>query len=265
MSKAGGDASPADAGRTDVETSEAGAPDADDRSAPRRAASCASLPLIEALIPTCAACPRLRRYCAEIAAAKVKRYADWHYHGRPVPGFGDPAARLLVVGLAPAAHGANRTGRLFTGDRSGDFLFAGLHRAGLASQAESAGAADGLRLHGAYITVAGRCAPPANRPTPTELARCLPFLQQELQLLSQVRVVMALGGLAHAAVLSALQSGRRPFAHGAEHPLGDGRILLDCYHVSQQNTFTGRLTPAMLDAVIERAKHLAGLTAAPEA
>lgn len=221
-----------------------------------------SLSEVEALIPTCAACPRLRRYCRDVAATKVKRYADWEYHGRPVPGFGDPSAGLLVVGLAPAAHGANRTGRLFTGDRSGDFLFAGLHRAGLASQPESAGQGDGLRLHGVYISVAGRCAPPANRPTPAELGRCLPYLQQELRLLGGVRVVIALGGLAHAAVLSALQAGRPAFTHGAEHPLGDGRILLDCYHVSQQNTFTGRLTPAMLDVVIARAKQLAGLTSA---
>lgn len=230
-----------------------------DRSAPRRAAGCTSLAELEALIPTCAACPRLRRYCRDVAVAKVKRFADWEYHGRPVPGFGDPAARLLVVGLAPAAHGANRTGRLFTGDRSGDFLFAGLHRAGLASQAESAGRSDGLCLHGVYISVAGRCAPPANRPTPKELERCLAFLQQELALLREVRVVLALGGLAHTAVQTALLVERRSFAHAAEHPLPDGRVLLDCYHVSQQNTFTGRLTPGMLDAVIGRARQLAGL------
>lgn len=233
-----------------------------DRQAPQQAGSCASLAELAALIPTCGACPRLRRYCVDVAANKVKRYADWDYHGRPVPGFGDPGARLLIVGLAPAAHGANRTGRLFTGDRSGDFLFAGLHRAGLASQAESAGRSDGLVLHGVYISVAGRCAPPANRPSPAELDRCLAFLRRELQLLSEVRVVIALGGLAHAAVGAALAVERRPFAHAAEHPLPEGRVLLDCYHVSQQNTFTGRLTPAMLDAVLARAARLAGLSRA---
>lgn len=214
---------------------------------------------LEALIPTCGACSRLRRYCHEVAANKVKRYADWDYHGRPVPGFGDPQARLLIVGLAPAAHGANRTGRLFTGDRSGDFLFAALHRAGLASQAESTASDDGLRLHGVYISVAGRCAPPANRPTPTELDRCLAFLRQELALLRELRVVVALGGLAHAAVLAATGSARCVFAHGGEHPLPSGRVLIDCYHVSQQNTFTGRLTAAMLDAVLKRASEIAEL------
>lgn len=234
-----------------------------DREAPQRAGSCASLAELAALIPTCGACPRLRRYCVDVAANKVKRYAGWDYHGRPVPGFGDPSARLLIVGLAPAAHGANRTGRLFTGDRSGDFLFAGLHRVGLASQAESAGRSDGLVLNGVYISVAGRCAPPANRPSPAELDRCLAFLRRELQLLPEVRVVIALGGLAHAAVGAVLAGERRPFSHAAEHPLPDGRVLLDCYHVSQQNTFTGRLTPAMLDVVLSRAARLSGLSSEP--
>lgn len=202
----------------------------------------------------------MRRYCADVAAKKVKRYAAWDYHGRPVPGFGDAHARVLVVGLAPAAHGANRTGRLFTGDRSGDFLFAGLHRVGLATQAESSGIGDGLSLHGVYISVAGRCAPPANRPTPAELGRCLAFLRQELVLLTEVRVVLALGGLAHAAVLAATDTARCAFAHGGEHALPNDRVLLDCYHVSQQNTFTGRLTPAMLDSVLQRARQIAGLS-----
>lgn len=229
------------------------------RAAPRLAADCRTIAELEALIPSCGACPRLRRYCIDVAAAKVKRYADWEYHGRPVPGFGDAQARVLVVGLAPAAHGANRTGRLFTGDRSGDFLFAGLHRAGLASQAESMGRSDGLRLQGVYISVAGRCAPPGNRPTPAELGRCVAFLRQELKLLTELRAVIALGGMAHAAVLTATGAERCGFAHGAEHRLPSGTLLLDCYHVSQQNTFTGRLTPAMLDAVIARAVDLAGL------
>lgn len=232
------------------------------RAAPQLAATCKTLADLEALIPTCGACPRLRRYCGDVAVHKIKRFSDWDYHGRPVPGFGDPQARIVIVGLAPAAHGANRTGRLFTGDRSGDFLFAALHRSGLASQAESSAVTDGLRLQGIYISVAGRCAPPANRPTPSELARCVAFLRQELDLLRELRAVVALGGMAHSAVLAATGSARCPFSHGAEHPLASGLLLLDCYHVSQQNTFTGRLTPPMLDAVLQRASVVAGLKTA---
>lgn len=227
--------------------------------APQAAAGCGSLSDLEALIPTCGACPRLRRYCGAVAESRIKRYADWTYHGRPVAGFGDPAARVLVVGLAPAAHGANRTGRLFTGDRSGDFLFAALHRLGLASQPQSDRRDDGLTLSGVYISVAGRCAPPTNRPTPVELDRCRAFLQRELNLLSQLRAIVALGGLAHDAVLQALGAPRARFAHGAVHALPAGQSLLDSYHVSQQNTFTGRLTPAMLDAVLSHAAAIAGL------
>jgi len=250
----------------------AASPSAGAAAAAAAAAGCRSLAELEALIPHCTACPRLRTYCQQVAAEKVKRFADWTYWGRPVPGFGDPAARILIVGLAPAAHGANRTGRMFTGDRSGDFLYAALHRAGLASQPTSTRRDDGLRLTGVYISASGRCAPPANLPTPEELAACRPYLQRELELLPQVRVLLALGGLAHQSVLravAALDPGRpalapplRPkFAHGAAYSLdgwlGKPRLrLLDCYHVSQQNTFTGRLTPAMLDEVIRQAQAL---------
>lgn len=236
---------------------------------PRRvAAGCPDLAALEAAVPGCTGCPRLVRYCAEVKATKVKRHASWDYWGRPVPGFGDPRARIFIVGLAPGAHGANRTGRLFTGDRSGDFLHAGLHRAGLASQPESTHLGDGLRLVSVYIGAAARCAPPGNRPEPSELARCQAYLCRELELLGELRVVLALGGLAHDAAVRALTAVGKPgtderigpFAHGAEHVLGPGELtLLDCYHVSQQNTFTGRLTPAMLDAVLGRAKKLAGL------
>ncbi len=243
------------------------------------AEGCLTLERLEALIPSCTACPRLRTYCQKVAAEKIKRFAGWTYWGRPVPGFGDPQASILIVGLAPAAHGANRTGRLFTGDRSGDFLYAGLYRAGLASQAESTDRLDGLTLRGVYISAAGRCAPPQNQPTPRELEACRPYLQRELVLLTHLRVIIALGALAHATVVRAAaefacQPGARPttagaknrprkprFAHGAVHSLdgwlGKPRLqLLDCYHVSQQNTFTGVLTPAMLDDVIKHARAL---------
>lgn len=222
-------------------------------------------------MPRCVACPRLREYCGGVAAEKVKRFAAETYWGLPVPGFGDHRARILIAGLAPAAHGANRTGRMFTGDRSGDFLYAGLHRAALCSQAASVRRGDGLELHGVYIGAAARCAPPANRPTPEELATCRPYLLREIELLSELRVILLLGGIAHETVLRALPEevlgqprSRIKFAHGAEHRLADSRgrrgvVLLDCYHVSQQNTFTGRLTSAMLDQVLLRARAIAGL------
>ena len=205
----------------------------------------------------CRRCPRLRSWCEEVARTRVRRFQDQVYWGRPVPGFGDPGARLLVAGLAPAAHGGNRTGRVFTGDRSGDFLFAALHRAGFASQPTSVGRDDGLRLIDCYVAAAARCAPPANKPTPEEFARCRPYLAREWTLLRDVRAVLALGKIAMDAVLAMLREQelvprRRAFAfgHGVVHDLGGGRRLFGCYHPSQQNTFTGKLTPAGIDAVL---------------
>jgi uracil-DNA glycosylase family 4 len=219
-------------------------------------------------VVNCRRCPRLvdwREAQAERVpprfAAQVAAHGFW---GRPVESFGDPKAWLAVVGLAPAAQGGNRTGRVFTGDRSGDFLYAALHRAGLASRAESTHRGDGLVLAGALVTAAARCAPPANRLLPEELARCRPYLRADLAGLPRLRVVLALGGVAHAAVLALLAEqgiAARPrprFAHAGEHPLPGGAWLVDSYHVSQQNTFTGRLTPAMLDAVLARCCALAG-------
>jgi uracil-DNA glycosylase family 4 len=208
----------------------------------------------------CERCPRLRSWCRAVARTKVKRFRDQEYWGRPVPGFGDPRARLLVVGLAPAAHGGNRTGRVFTGDRSGDFLFAALHRAGFASQAESIGRDDGLTLRDCYITPVARCAPPANRPTPAEIARCREYLAREWALLSDLRAVLALGRIAMDGFLAMLRQSGRPlprrleFAHGATHDLGGGVRLFCSYHVSQQNTFTGRLTPRSFHAVLARVR-----------
>jgi uracil-DNA glycosylase len=199
-----------------------------------------------------------------VARVRVARFRDQAYWGRPVPGFGDPAARLLVVGLAPAAHGANRTGRMFTGDSSGDWLYEALHRVGFANQPASRHRGDGLALAGCYVTAAARCAPPGNRPLPAELARCRPFLEAELRLLRQVRVVVTLGGIAHRAWLEA--SGwwarlapreRPPFGHGRATPLAGGPVLLSSYHPSRQNTNTGRLTRPMWHAVFREARRLA--------
>jgi uracil-DNA glycosylase family 4 len=218
-----------------------------------------SLEALAAEVVRCRACPRLVAWREEVARVRRRAFADQAYWGRPVPGFGDPDPWLVIVGLAPAAHGANRTGRIFTGDRSGDFLFAGLHRAGLANQPVSIAAGDGLELRGCRITAAVRCAPPGNAPTPEERANCRPYLVRELDLCPRAGVLLALGGLAWDAVLRVLEVPRpRPrFGHGAEAPAG-GRTLLGCYHPSQQNTFTGRLTPAMLDEVLARARELAG-------
>ncbi len=204
----------------------------------------------------CRKCPRLVR-CREAAAdAPPKRFVDDEYWQRPVPGFGDPRARLLVVGLAPAAHGANRTGRMFTGDRSGDWLYAALHRAGYANQASSRHARDGLELTGAYVTNMVRCAPPDNKPSPVERDRCATFFTRELALLRDVRAIVALGAFAWAGVLRVLASHvprpRPAFGHGARAQLGP-YALFGSYHVSQQNTFTGRLTEPMLDAVFAAA------------
>jgi len=223
---------------------------------PGRARALADL---EAEVVTCRACPRLVAWRELVAVEKRAAFRSEEYWARPVPGFGDPAARLLVVGLAPAAHGGNRTGRIFTGDRSGDFLYAALHRAGYANQPTSVGRDDGLTLAGAWITAPVRCAPPANKPTTDERERCRPFLERELALLTEVRVLLVLGSFAYQALAGVLGLRGRPrFGHGVEAPLGDGRTILCSYHVSQQNTFTGKLTPAMLDAVLERAKVLGG-------
>jgi uracil-DNA glycosylase family 4 len=210
-------------------------------------------------IAACRECPRLVAWRERVAREKVARFRDHDYWGKPVPGFGDPSARILFVGLAPGAHGANRTGRLFTGDRSGDFLFAAMHRAGLASQPTSTARGDGLTLRDAYIVAAVRCAPPDNAPAPDEVARCAPYLDAEVALLPRVRVVVALGAIAWRAWLDhAAREGRplarpRPaFAHGARVEVGP-HLLLGSYHVSQQNTQTGRLTPAMFDAALAEA------------
>jgi uracil-DNA glycosylase len=215
---------------------------------------------LAARISSCTACPRLVTWREQVARERRRAYADETYWGRPVPGFGDPAAALLVIGLAPGAHGANRTGRMFTGDRSGDVLYAALHRAGLADRPTSTGADDGLTLTGAWITSAVRCAPPANRPTTPERDACAPFLAEELALVPW-RALLALGAFGFdAAVRHIGVDGPRPrFGHGVEVTLADGRPLIASYHVSQQNTFTGRLTPDMLDVVIRRAIRLARL------
>lgn len=224
----------------------------------------AGLDELRAEITSCRRCPRLVEWREQVAREKRAAFRDQEYWGRPVPGFGDPQARLAIVGLAPAAHGANRTGRIFTGDRSGDWLYGSLWRTGYANQPESVSLDDGLELHDAYITCPVRCAPPANKPTPTERDTCRPFLVRELELLAQVRVVVALGafGFAEAARAMAFPwfpaAGRPTFGHGSEHVAPDGRVLLGCFHVSQQNTFTGRLTEDMLDAVFTRARELAG-------
>ena len=209
-------------------------------------------------VVACRVCPRLVAWREQVAVEKRAAYRNEDYWGRPVPGFGDPAARILIVGLAPGAHGANRTGRMFTGDRSGDFLCAALHRAGLASQPFSIGPGDGLELVGAFITSPVKCVPPANKPTAEERASCLPFFQREVVALVGVRVVVALGSIGYRAVASEFDLWPRPaFAHGLEAALPEGRTVLCSYHVSQQNTFTGRLTEVMFDAVLTRAMVLA--------
>jgi uracil-DNA glycosylase family 4 len=215
-------------------------------------------------VVTCRACPRLVAWREEVGRVKRRAYREETYWARPVPGFGDPRARLVLVGLAPGAHGANRTGRMFTGDRSGDFLFAALHRAGFANQPTSESRDDRLRLKGAFITAPVRCAPPDNRPTPEEFATCAHLLDAELALLTRARVFLALGALAWGAVLAhwerqgpPLPRPRPPFAHAARFHGPDARWLLGAYHVSQQNTQTGRLTPGMFDAVLALARRLA--------
>lgn len=209
-------------------------------------------------IVACRQCPRLVEWCETVAREKRAAYADEDYWGRPVPGFGDPKARIAVVGLAPAAHGANRTGRMFTGDRSGDWLYRALHRAGLANQAESVSIDDGLKLSDVWVTSPVKCAPPQNKPTAQEQNTCRPFLTQELAALPNLRVVVSLGGIGTTAVAKHFEMSPRPkFGHGVEHPIDDKLTLLCSFHVSQQNTFTGRLTEEMLDSIFTRALVLA--------
>jgi uracil-DNA glycosylase family 4 len=213
-------------------------------------------------IVSCERCPRLRLYCEEVARVKRRAYREQTYWGKPVPAFGDPEARLLIIGLAPGAHGANRTGRMFTGDRSGDFLYRALFENGFASQPESRAIGDGLALRDAYITAAVHCAPPDNKPLPDEFVRCLSYLERELDLLTRVRVVVALGKLAADAYLGILKKrgvirsrAAFPFGHGREHNIGANRPVLLCsYHPSQQNTSTGKLTKEMLRDVFYRAR-----------
>jgi uracil-DNA glycosylase family 4 len=209
----------------------------------------------------CRRCPRLVEWRERVAGEKRAAYRDEEYWGRPIPGFGDPAARVFVLGLAPAAHGGNRTGRVFTGDRSGDWLFAAMHRAGFANQPTSRHRNDGLELRDAYIAAAVRCAPPANKPTPQERANCEPFLRRELALMPGVRVVVCLGAFAYQSAARILGiRPRPPFGHGVEVTAGAVMVLCS-YHPSQQNTFTGKLTEAMFDAIFDRARVLAGAAA----
>jgi uracil-DNA glycosylase len=223
------------------------------------------LAALAAEIVSCRRCPRLVAWREAVAADPPRRHEGERYWARPLPGFGDPRARLLVVGLAPAAHGGNRTGRIFTGDRSGDWLFAALHRAGYANQPTSTHRDDGLRLKGAYIAAVVRCAPPANKPTPEERDNCLPYLERELRLLEDVHVIVALGSFGWDGVLAVLRrigvDVPRPkpkFGHGAEVRVGP-YTLIGCFHPSQQNTFTGKLTEPMMDAVFQRARSLAAV------
>jgi uracil-DNA glycosylase family 4 len=213
---------------------------------------------LEQRIVNCRQCPRLVEWREQVAREKRAAFAGEEYWGRPLPGFGDPRARVYVIGLAPAAHGGNRTGRIFTGDRSGDWLFASLYRTGFANQPTSVRRDDGLRLRGMWIAAAVRCAPPANKPLPSERDNCLPYASEELSLLTRVRVLVALGSFAWDAALR-IHGGVRPrprFGHLAEAELPGGRVLIGSYHPSQQNTFTGKLTEPMLDAVFTRARDL---------
>jgi uracil-DNA glycosylase len=223
-----------------------------------------SLEAVEREVISCRRCPRLVDWREEVARVKRAAFASEEYWGRPLPGFGDPAARVFLVGLAPAAHGGNRTGRIFTGDRSGDWLFAALHRTGFANQATSVARDDGLRLTDAYVAAVVRCAPPANRPLPSERENCLPYLVRELVLLTSLRVIVALGSFAWDGALRALAAAgeaiprpRPKFGHGASAQVGRF-TLLGCFHPSQQNTFTGKLTEPMIDDVLGRARALAG-------
>ncbi|HEX6331030.1 MAG TPA: uracil-DNA glycosylase [Actinomycetota bacterium] len=228
------------------------------------ASAAETLERVTAEIVVCRACPRLVEWRERAAREKVARFADQEYWGRPVPGFGDPNATILVVGLAPAAHGGNRTGRIFTGDRSGDFLFPALHRVGLANRPTSVARDDGLRLRSTYVAAVNRCAPPGNKPTPAERDNCLPYLVREIEALRRLHVLVALGAFAWGGALRALAAlgwsakPRPRFGHEAEAEVGP-YVLLGSFHPSQQNTFTGKLTAEMLDAVFHRAAELAGV------
>jgi uracil-DNA glycosylase family 4 len=221
--------------------------------------------ILEDEIVNCRLCPRLREHCANIAIIKRRAYRDWEYWGKPVPGFGDPQARTLILGLAPGAHGSNRTGRMFTGDRSGEVLYSVLHKTGFASQPVSSSRDDGLALNDVFITAAARCAPPGNKPTPGEIRNCRPFLERELDLLTNLKVVIALGKIAFDTYLDLLKSrgvirSRAPFVfgHDREFVIGPGHpVLISSYHPSQQNTSTGKLTEKMLRDVFRRARRVA--------
>src|ERR1700677_5117580 len=229
-------------------------------------AEAATLALLNSRIVLCELCPRLRSYCAEVARVRRRAYADHEYWGRPVPSFGDPHARVLALGLAPGAHGSNRTGRPFTGDGSGDFLYPVLHEAGFASQPKAVSRDDGMKLTGLWITAMARCAPPGNKPTPEELRNCSPWLDQEMKLLADLRVVVCLGRIAFDGLLThEMRMGTLKkragfvFAHGAEYKLPNGLIAIASYHPSLQNTNTGKLTREMLLNVFKRARQLAEL------
>jgi len=220
-----------------------------------------SLDSVNRAIVACSRCPRLRAYSRRVAREKKREFREWKYWGKPVPGFGDPEARLLIIGLAPAAHGANRTGRMFTGDSSGRWLYEALHRHGFASRPDSVSRDDGLVLTDCYVSAAARCAPPGNKPRHVELAHCRPYLVAELRLLRRARVIVTLGRIAHESWLKAagwwqrLAPRARPrFVHGAASTLPDGTIVIASYHPSRQNTNTGKLTPEMWDAVFRKAR-----------
>ena len=229
-------------------------------------AEAATLATLNARIVSCELCPRLRAHCTEVARTRRRAYADWEYWGRPVPSFGDPKARVMALGLAPGAHGSNRTGRPFTGDGSGDFLYPVLHEAGFASQPKAVSRDDGMKLSGLWITAMARCAPPGNKPTPEELRNCAPWLDQEMKLLTDLRVVLCLGRIAFDGLLAhEMRTGTLKkraglvFAHGAEYKLPGGLIAIASYHPSLQNTNTGKLTREMLLKVFMRARKLADL------
>jgi uracil-DNA glycosylase family 4 len=229
-------------------------------------AEAATLAVLNSQIVACELCPRLRAHCTEIARTRRRAYMDWEYWGRPVPSFGDPKARVMALGLAPGAHGSNRTGRPFTGDGSGDFLYPVLHEAGFASRPKAVSRDDGMKLRGLWITAMARCAPPGNKPTPEELRNCAPWLDQEMKLLTDLRVVVCLGRIAFDGLLAhEMRTGTLKkrtafvFAHGAEYKLPSGLIAIASYHPSLQNTNTGKLTREMLLKVFMRARRLAEL------